>query len=1057
MNNFPKGNDLIVKWAIKYSDGTPFPLENYAWELCYSAGRGINVVKDTAVISASDNLLTWRFSGKDQAFYGKYSLTLRLYQQGKIVATVRKNNAFELSTTQYDGPCDIDLVSYCDNISLQDALLRGNKAMEVAQDADKKSTKALEKANTAISKVDGIEQATEKAIAAASSANSAATKAQAQADRAEQNNQTFDEKEAQRDAAMATISQEAEILNRVSADIDVVKANDAEQERTINGLKEQVKNYKPIEIFGNVTNAADEEDITSEDNLLKLKNRSSLNGMGYVILRKNKTFIEQVTEKNTIYEIRYDFDLAGGSVSIPVGCVLCFNGGSVKGGTITLGNAILVGFRNVDNSLIISDNTIRRDIDTDALGMVRNSQADAASNFARLRWGIQNGFNINVRGYLYIENTNNLTITNDIVLLGRDASVDVFACGAIDAHSPLYVNSPINNITIKSVGIINTGEKVVNGGQFIDVNTAQYIKIGAIDFKYLSLSNMRLLRMAGDANNYDASGGNYGFGTLVMEHCNITNVCVILFISDIGFDRVEIAHNNISGLEGIGINASQTNGTTYNNARYGKLILIHDNFVQNNEVLNNSYAYNCFVLSENSVCHYYRNTIKNIFNIYDGDPATYDSYLSCEFVFYDSNIIHNVGSLHGSYQDIFKAKAGGGPRSFTNNRFTFSAAELIAMGWLSSGQETGLYKTIFNAQYVTGNVNISKNYIDIDVPLTCVNIGYCPKSTFCYNSIHALSFNGGTLARGNVQVPSQVFEIAYNSFKNDTFNEVLSMFRTIQSDSSVSVHDNDFMNVCYVDNDPTLGNTDYTKVRFWNNFLNFTGYPGYTSGFGIVRSDIINGNFRPRLNAKCDIEWKIINKEASFSVIHNTSSTILKVFLRGDEEYYIFDYQDSTRTIYTSTGEKTTAVPKMMDDFSCKIDSIDRVSLIPLADKYHFVVMDIPEIGIENTINRDFYYTRISSDNSGWNAIQNLNKLDGSFQMSYLKTLVTDQGKIYSKIGKNLTELDGAAKGVIRQGATTDRPAAASIYAGFVYFDTTLGKPIWYNGSNWVDATGADV
>lgn len=100
MNNFPKGNDLIVKWAIKYSDGTPFPLENYAWELCYSAGRGINVVKDTAVISVSDNLLTWRFSGKDQVFYGKYSLTLRLYQQGKIVATVSKNNAFELSTTQ---------------------------------------------------------------------------------------------------------------------------------------------------------------------------------------------------------------------------------------------------------------------------------------------------------------------------------------------------------------------------------------------------------------------------------------------------------------------------------------------------------------------------------------------------------------------------------------------------------------------------------------------------------------------------------------------------------------------------------------------------------------------------------------------------------------------------------------------------------------------------------------------------------------------------------------------------------------------------------------------
>ena len=46
--------------------------------------------------------------------------------------------------------------------------------------------------------------------------------------------------------------------------------------------------------------------------------------MGYVILRKNKTFAEQVTKTNTIYEIRYDFDLGGESVTIPEDCVLKF-------------------------------------------------------------------------------------------------------------------------------------------------------------------------------------------------------------------------------------------------------------------------------------------------------------------------------------------------------------------------------------------------------------------------------------------------------------------------------------------------------------------------------------------------------------------------------------------------------------------------------------------------------------------------------------------------------------------------------------------------------------
>ena len=79
---------------------------------------------------------------------------------------------------------------------------------------------------------------------------------------------------------------------------------------------------------------ADEEDITSENGLLKLKDRSALNGMGYIILRKNKSFAEQVIKANTIYEVRYDFDLNGAEITIPENCVLKFNGGSLSNGTI---------------------------------------------------------------------------------------------------------------------------------------------------------------------------------------------------------------------------------------------------------------------------------------------------------------------------------------------------------------------------------------------------------------------------------------------------------------------------------------------------------------------------------------------------------------------------------------------------------------------------------------------------------------------------------------------------------------------------------------------------
>lgn len=72
-------------------------------------------------------------------------------------------------------------------------------------------------------------------------------------------------------------------------------------------------------------------------------NTTTPNGLGYKILRKESTFASQVTDTNTIYEIRYDYDLDSGDVTIPAGCTLRFNGGKVSNGTITLSRTILDG------------------------------------------------------------------------------------------------------------------------------------------------------------------------------------------------------------------------------------------------------------------------------------------------------------------------------------------------------------------------------------------------------------------------------------------------------------------------------------------------------------------------------------------------------------------------------------------------------------------------------------------------------------------------------------------------------------------------------------------
>jgi hypothetical protein len=42
-----------------------------------------------------------------------------------------------------------------------------------------------------------------------------------------------------------------------------------------------------------------------------------------------------------------------------------------------------------------------------------------------------------------------------------------------------------------------------------------------------------------------------------------------------------------------------------------------------------------------------------------------------------------------------------------------------------------------------------------------------------------------------------------------------------------------------------------------------------------------------------------------------------------------------------------------------------------------------------------------------------------------------------------------------KDSASSSRPS--SPYTGMCFFDTTLGKPIWWKGTAWVDATGATV
>lgn len=121
----------------------------------------------------------------------------------------------------------------------------------------------------------------------------------------------------------------------------------------------------------NVTNFPDDEDIASVDNMLKFKDREAdaakFQSKGYVILRKNLRLVNGVVkniltqnmfnQSNTIYEIRYDFDLDGGTVNIPENCTLKFESGSLKNGTLNLNSTKLLGDIKIFTKVIGSPGT----------------------------------------------------------------------------------------------------------------------------------------------------------------------------------------------------------------------------------------------------------------------------------------------------------------------------------------------------------------------------------------------------------------------------------------------------------------------------------------------------------------------------------------------------------------------------------------------------------------------------------------------------------------------------------------------------------------------------
>ena len=361
MKTYRIGNSITIKWTLKTEDGSPYILNAENTELYATVPNHKIKIEDFTV---NDNVLTWIFGGDEQKFFGPYTLTL-VQNRGKVgMVTVDSCDAFNLvpwsclaggsdtpnintDSTRLESTVSLSQVGLSPEVqeAINEIITEYNVSNHYPTGGiDDTDRYTLE---TAIAK---IPESLRKVGIKCSFLNEAEVletwEWQGRSYLSVSNwvrsdisavNEKIDRQKAEVDAAKNEAM--AAIDNREQEALD--KFND--QRVTPEMLSEATRQFINSSGGGTITNLPDDEDITStggDTPVLKFKDRKPDHGKGYVILRRNKTFAEQVTQANTIYEIRYDFDLDS-EFTIPQDCILKFVGGHIRGAKLNLTNTFI--------------------------------------------------------------------------------------------------------------------------------------------------------------------------------------------------------------------------------------------------------------------------------------------------------------------------------------------------------------------------------------------------------------------------------------------------------------------------------------------------------------------------------------------------------------------------------------------------------------------------------------------------------------------------------------------------------------------------------------------
>lgn len=686
-----------------------------------------------------------------------------------------------------------------------------------------------------------------------------------------------------------------------------------------------------------------------------------------IILKKNlvngvNTLTQgMMNQTNTKYVIKYDYIL-GEDITVPSGCVLEFDGGSISGEhIINANNTVILGKAN--NSILCNiTGSINGDVCLDWFTISNNWNTQ---DVVRLSYALTNLINSN---YHFSKNTyttsKKITITNKnkIVLNGNHCVIS--GQQGIYTGDSFFIDSNVNsleifNFTLKYfvIGIQIPYGTDINNIEIYNIETYNVEEVIYVRNNKDTSSDLQI-------KIYDCKFKELENG-IIVEPNNVSYLC----IEDLKIDNIRLNSavpdnirqsytiNKYYGLSGIHVLCHDSN-VLMKNTSYVRNINVENIHVQRvSEITNYSSSndYDCYGIA-----------VK--FDTLDGN---YCNIIDC-----------NVSNLILSDDSTITSKIGIYVASYISH--------IINCKCVNAGLSEAVISVKRNNYAVVKNCIIYNTITDITIPnhygvegITC---GKCLIDSCDISGINylCLSENGSVTINNTRATKINAIQGCYNKASGAHIGDLYISNCNIYTYGLINGNNND------------LNNRD---VIITNSIIDFVGLGDNIraiSNFIIKNSRILITRlytYPTRLNTNSPIENLILENNTIRDTTENYDQAIINqncnakhVYLINNNLYGpIIKFQETWREIN------------------------DNVIIICVKDNF----LESSCFSIDTNIAD--YTTKLALENNyGYNAVPAT--IIGT---SALRT-------------QNHTQ-------------------------GTYYFDTTLGKPIWWNGTVWIDATGATV